>query len=412
MKLLKASNLLWVAILFILIIFSFTWGYISWDAPYYLSISRDIANGLIPYKDIYNSYTPVVMYLNAGIYTVLNDPGYFFYLGFQYLIMFAGAGLFYKICRVYNASNAIASFLSLMMLLSILSSDGTYIILEVYMIFFVFMAYLAYLKDNFFWCGIFLAMSFFCKQYGIFNFVPFFFLILISKGSKFKNLLNFCLGGLAPLIIFIFYFLLIQEMAFLELLNQLTGNGYAQNKIATEKSLFSLLVGAKVFILLVIPFFTLKWGMFRNKVNLILILGILVNLLPVIIKNFPHYFILTFPYLFILYSRNHKFFDKTSILVSNGILIIISGFLFLRLVRYSDVYEEQFNIAEESLEQYPLGSAVYLCDGYRFLYILNDYRNPVLNTVGYRDWYVPDERFYNTNDVLLNEYCVDPERLD
>src|SRR5680860_137054 len=89
-KFLKISNLLWFAILFSLLLLSILYGYISWDAPYYLSISRDVANGLTMYKDIYNSYTPVMMYLNAGIFKVFDQPGYFFYLGFQYLITALG----------------------------------------------------------------------------------------------------------------------------------------------------------------------------------------------------------------------------------------------------------------------------------------------------------------------------------
>ncbi len=413
MKLLKSFNIFWGSALVILLVMSVLFGYISWDAPYYLSISRDISEGLVPYKDIYNSYTPLMMYLNAVLYKLFSTPGYFTYLIFQYVIIFLATIFLYHILfKSKKIPGASAIFMATALFISVLASDGTYIILEVYIICCVFIAYLLFLKTQYFWCGFFLALSFFFKQYGLLNFLPF-LLLMLSTEKPFKNIFSkFIPGSILPLLIFLFYFLWIEKVNSENLLNQLTGNGYVQNKAAMEKTLFSLLVGAKVFILLLLPLPFLKINPIKNKRNGVLIIGILINLLPVIIKNFPHYFILTFPYLFILIGNNYETFNRKAFISFNFSLFVISGLLFLRLLRYRNVYSEQLQTSKIALKEYSRGSKVYLCDGYRFLYILNNYKNPVLDEVGYRDWYVPDEKFYKKNDVLVDEFCVDPNRLN
>jgi len=403
MKQLRISNIIWTLVLILLIYLSIFYSFISADAPYYLSIARDISDGLILYKDILNSYTPAMMYLNSMIFRIFDDPGYHYFLVFQYVLILISSGFLYLICRKLDLDKLKSAFLGLFLFIAVLSSDGNYINLEVYILLCVLLSFWFLINKQFFWTGIFLALSFFCKQYGILNFLPFFLLVGLYHGFDKKHLINFIIGATIPLVAFLVYFLLIENVSFMNLIEQLSGKGYGQKGVSSTKSIFSLIVGFKVFLLLIFPLFFLRINPLKNKIDGILIIGILVNLIPVLIQNFPHYFILTYPYIFILMARNYKNFDKRFLLVSNLMLIIISVLLFLRIFRYKDVYEEQLRVSEKYKNEYPVSSEVFLSGKIRYLYILNNYHNPVLKEVGYAYDFFPDEDFREKHSVLSLE---------
>ncbi len=400
MRLLRTYNIFWIVVLLCLIFLSVFYAYISADAPYYLAISRDISNGLVPFKDINSMYAPAMMYLNSTIFIIFDDPGYHYFLAFQYVMILLSSGFLYLICWKLDIDKLKSAFLALFLFISVLSSDGIYINLEVYILLCVLLSFWFLINKQFFWTGIFLALSFFSKQYGILNFLPFFLLVGVYHGFEKKHLLNFIVGAALPLLAFLVYFLLIENVSFLHLIEQLSGSGYGQSGVSSKKSIFSLIAGFKVFLMLIFPLLFLRINPFRDKIDGILIIGIMVNLIPVLIKNFPHYFILTYPYIFMLMARNYKNFDKRFLLASNLMLVIISVLLFLRIFRYKDVYEEQLTVAEKYKNEYPVSSEVFLSGKIRYLYILNDYHNPVLKEVGYDYGFSPDEDFKKKYPVL------------
>jgi hypothetical protein len=400
MKLLKISNIFWVCILIILIVFSISFSFISADAPYYLTVARDISNGLIPYKDIYSIYTPAMMYLNALLFDIFKEPEYYNFLSFQYVIILVSSLFLYAICRKYDLSKTFSIYLALFLFIAVLSSDGTYINLEVYVLLFSLIAYWFLMKGLFFWTGVFLALCFFSKQYGILNFIPYLLLGIVHHGYDKKNLVGLVIGATFPLLAFLLYFLVLKDIPLYHLLEQLTGKGYGQKGVSSTKSLFSILVGFKVFLLLIIPLFSLKINPFKSKIDGILISGILLNLIPIIIQNYPHYFILTYPFIFILIARNYSKFNLKVLIVSNLVLAVISVLLFLRIYRYKNINEEQQEIAEYYLEHYPETSEVFLLGKIRFLYLLNNYHNPVLKEVGYSYDFIPDDDFKIKYPVL------------
>mgnify|MGYP006896886759 CR=1 FL=1 len=87
MRLLKTYNIFWISVLLILIFLSVFHAYIGADAPYYLAISRDISNGLVPFEDINSMYAPAMMYLNSIIFKIFDDPGYHYFLVFKYVLI-------------------------------------------------------------------------------------------------------------------------------------------------------------------------------------------------------------------------------------------------------------------------------------------------------------------------------------
>ena len=402
---LKITNYFWGVVLLVLLVFSIKWAYISTDAPYYLSVARDISRGNVPYKDIYLSYTPVMMYLNSLIHLIFKDPSYFIFLSFQFLMIAISSCLLFDISYRNNGNRLKSIFLSLLFFMSVLASDGTYINLEVYVILFVILAFWLYQKEYFFLCGMALALSFFSKQYGILNFIPFFLLILFRSDYRKNYLLKFIIGGLVPLGIFILYFFLLQKTDLRNVLLQLTGAGYDQDMIELETTLFSFLAGAKIFLLLLIPLalIFIQRSLLSDKVNKILLLGLAVNLLPLYIQTVSHYFLLTFPFIFILLGRNVGPFNKKFFLGANIIFFIIFSLIASRIYRYRHVYDDQLKLAAETRKEYPVGSTVFLYKHYRFLYILNDYQNPVLKEVGYRYGFEPDKKFKKLYNVLYME---------
>jgi hypothetical protein len=60
-----------------------------------------------------------------------------------------------------------------------------------------------------------------------------------------------------------------------------------------------------------------------------------------------------------------------------------SGLLFSRILRYSTRQQEQLELAQRVSEHVPKDSDVFIHGQYRYLYILNNYKNPFLSTIGY-----------------------------
>lgn len=402
MKLIKYLNFFWFIVLLALIFFSLKFAHISADAPFYLAVSRDISLGLVPYKDIFTIYTPLMMYINSILYLIFDSPPYIYFLIFQYLVIISSGVILFKIIERKGIKKDLIIFITLLFLIAVLSSDGNYINLEIYILLCTLASYLLLLNKNYFFSGLVLALSVFFKQYGILNFLPFLLILLFVEKEKLNYILIFCLGAFLPLVIFFFYFITIENIELVHLITQLTGGGYGQKGISAEKSILTVIIGAKVFLLLIgiLVILAIKSRAKLNKIDFVLIAGICLNLIPVAIQSFPHYFILSFPYIFILYARLISEKDIKFLITSNSTLFIISGLLFLRTYNYRNLYDYQVETANKYLKEYPIGSKVFLFGEIRHLYFLNDYRNPALSEVGYSYSFIPDESFLSKYEVL------------
>ncbi|GAB2770432.1 hypothetical protein GCM10010465_15350 [Actinomadura fibrosa] len=101
-----------------------------------------------------------------------------------------------------------------------------------------------------------------------------------------------------------------------------------------------------------------------------------------------------------LMVRNGQDISKNFLYVSNISLTVICLMLFLRILRYKNVYEEQMDEAVKFRVEYPVGSTVFLSGPIRYLYILNNYKNPVLKQVGYDYSFHPDDDFRKKYEVI------------
>ena len=383
------------------LILSLVFSYVSSDAPYYLSVARDISQGSVPYKDIYLSYTPLMMYLNALVFLIFEQNHYNYFLFFQFVIIFFSQFVFFKTIRKYfQLSRWPALFLAVILGIAILSSDGNYINLEVYSLLCVLSAFYFYKGNAYILTGFCLGLSFFFKQYGILNFLPFYLLILFSRENVFSKILYLSCGGIIPLILFLGYFMGAQQIPLMSIINQLSGVEYIKYAVSGAPSLISWLIGGKVFVMLLFCVALIHRKDFKKPVNIALLIGVLVNLLPTFVQSFQHYYLNTFPYIFILlvYNWNNNYAKVFKPLILS--VILIAGLLFFRSVKYRNVYQQQLIMANVVENYITKGNEVFLNGGVRFLYFLNNYQNPIKEKIGYSYLSNLDQNLFENIKVL------------
>ncbi|MEM7550842.1 MAG: hypothetical protein AAF363_14260 [Bacteroidota bacterium] len=369
--------------------------YFSWvsaDAAYYLSVARDIASGYIPYSDINMHYTPLMMYINSLIYFVFKSPNYLFFLLTQFLIIGLASILFFKLLiDCFSIKRNSAFFIVTLCALSILSSDGTYIVLEVYSFLFVIIGGLFFFRKDYLWAGFLIGFSFFIKQYSVLNYMPFYFLLFFYKSKReisWTPIILFSLGGLICLGLFLLIFLGIYEIPFEQLLSQLSGTEYSTWASSNTSSIFSYFIGVKNLLLLLLPIllFLLFFGETKSYYIIFLLIGILVNILPTFVKSYQHYLINTYPYVFILLGivlDNALGKTKQMKLAYFAIALILFSTFVARIVKHKHKNYDQELISSKVKKVIPKGSEIYMHGEIRYLYILNNYRNPALEKVGY-----------------------------
>jgi hypothetical protein len=398
------------AILITSVFFSVYFAWISADAPYYISVGRDVSEGKVLFRDVVDHYTPLVSVLFSYVYTVYDNPPFTAFVVVHLSVIVLSSWVMFLLLRNIDLSLVKAAIVSIAFCLGVLSSDGNYIILESYSLLFVLLAFFSLIKDRgYFLAGMLLGCSFLCKQYGVLNFIPFFFFIFWRKdpaSSKLNKALMLGAGGFLVFASFIAYYTFKGADSF-SLLEQISGVRYAQSSVARERSPLSFFLGAKVFILfLSIPLlYVIRYKKISVELKFCAI-GIFVSLFPIYVQAFQHYYINTFPYLFfaigfLLLNIRDRTTATIYVIMLFLATIISSGLLFVRMWRYSSRQEEQLEIAHHVSQHIPRDSYVFIHGQYRYLYILNNYKNPFTAKIGY------DYSFNNIDSLLkLNTVTI------
>jgi hypothetical protein len=400
----KTATFCFIILAFILTFCSFYYGSISADAPYYLSIARDINDGKVPFKDIHTWYAPMMMYMNALLYFCFGNINYFWFLGFQYFIVLLSAYILFKIAIIHNVNRVFAIFFAVLFYLIILLSEGIYINLEVYVVLFSLLSFFSLLKKRYFLSGLILTLAVFSKQYGFLNFIPFYLYIALSE-NKFlsKNSFNFGLGGFFGGLLFLTYFVLYQNVSFTNLFMQLSGEDYKDLSITKKFNLIYYLRDAKYIAALLFPLIFVLKKEILNKKNIFIIVGFILNILPSFFQSFPHYFILTYPFIFLFFLLNYQKINQNFIISMVLCMSISFGVVIFRVYKYKDDYTIQVSKAKKYINSYPKNTTVFLDGHIRYLYLLNNYHNPVLQTIGYSYLYIPDTNFKKKFDIIRDE---------
>ncbi|MBE7639234.1 hypothetical protein GUB10_02715 [Salegentibacter sp. BLCTC] len=170
----------------------------------------------------------------------------------------------------------------------------------------------------------------------------------------------------------------------MNLVQQLSGSEYIRYVVKGVPSLKAWFLGGKVFIVLILLCFFIIRKKYKSHLNTVFVIGVFVNLIPTSIQSFQHYFINTFPYIFLLLAYNWEdAYRKRAFLVISVGALLISSLLFLRVIRYKGEYNHQLLIANSLQKCFPKNSTVFVYGKERYLYFLNNYDNPLKEKIGY-----------------------------
>jgi hypothetical protein len=272
-------------------------------------------------------------------------------------------------------------FITLLFLLTVFCCDGIAFILEPYLLLFSFCSILCIYKEKYFLSGIFIALSFLSKQYGLIYFPVFLILLYYEKKLNVKSFINYSLGFLIPQIVFLLFIVFYTGVSAESLISQLLGKQYDFDSSTFEVGLLQYFLGGKVLIsLILIYFISIK----IKRDYYLLFIMLFLTLIPTFIKTYQHYFLISFPIFFLIWLKGElktlRFFNYTLIIF----MIVINSFLLInRVDNYKHLKHVQIRKSKEVLKKYPEGSDI-LIEGHIYLYLTNNYKNPLVGKYGYQ----------------------------
>lgn len=177
-------------------------GEIFCDSAYYICHAQLVAQGQIPYFDFCFGYTPLWLYIAAGLKLLFNIPdgNYVFYLLLHYLFVVGNAFFLYKISRAWAVPKNTALIGSFIYIIMSHWLQGNVLILEPPSIFFGLWSSYVVLKEKnssllmYVLSGVLCACSFLCKQFGLGFLALNLFLIIAINRNTWKETLAFLFG--------------------------------------------------------------------------------------------------------------------------------------------------------------------------------------------------------------------------
>ena len=227
------------AFLFLAYLLSALRSAVNADAGYYLGVTELVHEGYVPYRDFGLSYTPMFFYvLQLPRMLMGSYPDYTGYMLFLYLIVAVDAFLVAILVKKITNSVKFAWLSAVLFLLLYLYLDGAYFILETFSLCcgLVSMALLVGRENSFWRCflsGVFCALAFLSKQYGLLfaGFVG--VLLLLSKEEWKRRILNclFVFAGFAVILILFISFFVFSGLGLKDLVGAVSGSTYGGQSI-------------------------------------------------------------------------------------------------------------------------------------------------------------------------------------
>ena len=186
------------------------------DTGYYLSISNRISEGYRLYNDVACGYTPLYLYVCAGLKCLFHIPAncYWPYLLMQQLLRIGIALFVYGIAREMKATKMGAYIAACFVCLLLFKEEGTYVLLEVPSTFFGLggcYTLLHFRNKNIWheaWIGCIVACAYLCKQYGL-GYLPLALLLIFCYTNRtewWKRILLLLAGFVLPIVAVTVYF--------------------------------------------------------------------------------------------------------------------------------------------------------------------------------------------------------------
>lgn len=332
--------------------------YVNADAGYYLGTVELIHQGYVPYRDFSLGYTPLFFYaLQIPRMFMGTYPVYYGYMLFLYLIVFADALLMALIVRKTTKSVKLAWLSGLVFLVLYYYLEGVYFILEAFSVCFGLASIIVlWGEKSTFWrmflAGLFSALSFLSKQYGLLFAGVIGIMLLLSDNTWKKKLWN-CLSALLGFCTVIALFFLLFFIAGLrpdELVEALSGSGYGGQSVnmyiegvARSFRLFPFLI-----------FVPCSFIMGKKKDSAIImgcLAGILMASIQFYFAVFSHYYIYMIPFvvvLSVLLWEKLKFENGSRVL-----FLLYYGFLFASFaLPFQEVCKNSITLVKHNI-RYP-----------------------------------------------------------
>lgn len=332
--------------------------YVNADAGYYLGTVELIHQGYVPYRDFSLGYTPLFFYaLQIPRMFMGTYPVYYGYMLFLYLIVFADALLMALMVRKTTKSVKLAWLSGLVFLVLYYYLEGVYFILEAFSVCFGLASIIVlWGEKSTFWrmflAGLFSALSFLSKQYGLLFAGVIGIMLLLSDNTWKKKLWN-CLSALLGFCTVIALFFLLFFTAGLrpdELVEALSGSGYGGQSVnmyiegvARSFRLFPFLI-----------FVPCSFIMGKKKDSAIImgcLAGILMASIQFYFAVFSHYYIYMIPFvvvLSVLLWEKLKFENGSRVL-----FLLYYGFLFASFaLPFQEVCKNSITLVKHNI-RYP-----------------------------------------------------------
>ena len=303
---------IWASIIIVTAIILWTWWAIftfvpfNADAGYYLSCAERICEGWKPYKDFRVAYPPVGLYYYALFNNILGG-GLVAYRVSLFTIQILSSVLVYLLGGLLIKQRLFRLLAALLFLYLYQAYDGRHFVIEYFVVTFSIVTLLL-LTPNIssrlipsFLAGVAWLLTVMSKQYGI-VILPVIILLMfrdknhftVSLGRPSLRILMFILGFSLALWLLLQYL----QMNIWVLSLQLKGTGYAWlGYKPLLKSLFKLRHLWYIVVLIVALYIFLKKPTFNMSIVLALFA---LNLVPLYVRIYPHYYQLSLPYATIL----------------------------------------------------------------------------------------------------------------
>ncbi len=372
------------------------WAWFSTDAGYYIPVARDIADGLVPFRDFALDYTPLASYIFALPYRIAPQPPYEIFLGIQFLFLAAGSLLLYRILETAGYSATLALFSGLFYFVGALASGGVYIALEPFSVAFGLAGLAACTMmplraSTSFLAGMFCALAFLSKQYGLLFCFPAAAAICMrmdSARSRLSMMAVFVSGLTVATGAFLGYYVLLKETSLNEILQMIMGSSYVGWAKDKRVSLLTYLIGGITSLMLLTAcgalFYLggLKVKDIWNKHQRVLTIGVTglaASALPLIVRHYEHYHIYSLPFLLLIVAAVldeciARGTGRSGIVVIIALVLAMGALSTFRSWKYHEVRNHQKQTAAFVCQYVPQGSYAVLV-GNRHLFFDCNIRN-------------------------------------
>ena len=346
-KILIILNIIFTIFAVYLSFISISTSFPSNDAGYYLSVVERFNEGYVPYKDFKLNYPPFFIYFISFFKKIFFSSGTFeFYMAFIVLLNICSASILYYLLGFVTDKNPLRYFSSVVFFIYIYAYKGFMTTLEPFVFFFSLLACLIYLvaiihkKDYcLILCGLFAALSFLSKQFGLAILIPIAGDLIISsieKRARAKHFLYLGLGLFIPLILFCAYVIFYQNISYSILFDSIiaAGRNYGKKSfILAGKSIIIFIVFYKsASYIMFLPLLIFNRTVWKDRVFRTLIFGAFAFSLPLYFEQFQHYYIYLCPFFIALGLYMTNLFLNSSKTFKSGFSFILAGAALLFII--------------------------------------------------------------------------------